>query len=68
MSSPERRKEMRRQAAEEDRARSVEEARYRKLTTWERIEELNVSRELKDILHAMDEKLVHLEEMVYESP
>lgn len=56
MSSPQRRAELRKQYEEEDRKQQQENARKESLSMWERIEEADISGDLRDILHRIAEQ------------
>lgn len=51
MSSPQRRKELATLHEKEEALRYIEQRRKDTLTLWERIEELTVDSDLKDVLH-----------------
>lgn len=59
MSTPERRKELAAIHEREDAARRAEEHRRASLSMYARIEELDEGSELKEVLHAMAERLGH---------
>ena len=57
MSSPKRRKELAAEWAIEEAALRAEETRKDALSMWDRIEEAGASRDVKDILHRLDERM-----------
>ena len=57
MSSPQRRKERRREQEAADLKREAEKRRLAARTMYEQIDELEVSRDVKDILHQFADKL-----------
>lgn len=56
MTTNKRRAELKAEWEEADRLRRVEEERKASLTLWQRIEELEISEDLKAVLHLLDEK------------